>query len=142
MYNCGKECTKYKHCCARCRSANYCCKECQIKDWPRHKPVCKRLKDSSPDDDTSGGGGQTQDAFHEADENSRFSEAGIEDRVGQQTTATQNRSYVDRVLQRISDNDRYKQDNGDVQEHMAGMSLEDIGPGDGPARSRHSGSEY
>jgi hypothetical protein len=28
--------------CSRCHEARYCSRECQIKDFPRHKNVCKR----------------------------------------------------------------------------------------------------
>jgi cytochrome c553 len=28
--------------CSRCHEARYCSRECQIKDFPRHKKVCKK----------------------------------------------------------------------------------------------------
>ena len=36
--------------CEACKSAYYCSKECQKKDWPSHKPNCKRLTTQVPDE--------------------------------------------------------------------------------------------
>lgn len=32
--------------CSRCLRAPYCSRECQVADWPRHKTVCKQLRDA------------------------------------------------------------------------------------------------
>ncbi len=33
--------------CGDCRTVMYCSRECQVKDWPRHKEKCKRLKEAN-----------------------------------------------------------------------------------------------
>lgn len=41
---CGKcESEKFFKKCIRCKLARYCDKNCQIKDWPNHKLICKKL---------------------------------------------------------------------------------------------------
>lgn len=39
--DCGKEGEKQ---CARCGDAFYCSRECQVRDWPKHKPACHKLR--------------------------------------------------------------------------------------------------
>lgn len=38
--------------CSRCKDARYCSRDCQVKDWPKHKLVCKeRVTDSKTTED-------------------------------------------------------------------------------------------